>query len=205
MVPTLYFNFFIGLLVSFLGTFPLGVLNITIMDVSLKKGINAALRFALACALVEFVYSYISVQLTRSIIDFPALKPITEVFATMTLLAMGVYYIRKQNSLTKTKQKTVSSFYLGTLLSILNVVAFPFWILYTTLLQGKGLVGLSGQGLIIIYVLGISLGTIAGLLPFVYGSRFLTRLVAVHQHRMDRMIGSLFLFLSACQFISLWV
>jgi len=205
IMPTPYLNFVIGLLVSFLGTLPLGVLNITIMDVSIKKGINAALRFAMACALVEFVYSYISVQLTRSIIDFPALRPITEVFATITLLGMGVYYIRKQSGLSESKQKSVSSFYLGTLLSILNVVAFPFWILYTTLLQGKGLIGLSEQGLIMIYVLGISLGTIAGLLPFVYGSHFLTRLVNVHQHRMDRLIGSLFIFLSLCQFISVWV
>jgi hypothetical protein len=85
------------------------------------------------------------------------------------------------------------------------VVAFPFWILYTTLLLGKGLVGLSQHSLIIIYVTGISVGTIAGLLPFAYASRFLTRIVAVHQHRMDRAIGLLFIFLCACQFISLIV
>lgn len=204
-MPNLHVNFVIGLAVSFLGTLPLGVLNITIMDVSLKKGFNSAIRFALACALVEFVYSYISVQLTKSIIDFPALRPVTEVVATITLLGMGVHYIRKQNSLPSGKQKMVSSFYLGTILSILNVVAFPFWILYTTLFQGKGLVGLSGHGLIFAYVFGISLGTVAGLLPFIYGSRFLSDWITLHQHRMDRMIGSLFLFLSFCQFISLWI
>lgn len=204
-MTSLPLNFFTGLIVSFLGTLPLGVLNITIMDVSVKKGMNPALRFALACALVELVYSYISVQLAKSIIEFPALRPATELIATITLLGMGIFYIRKQNSLAASKQKTVSPFYLGTVLSILNVVAFPFWILYTTLLQGKGIVGLSQHSLIIIYVIGISVGTIAGLLPFAYASRFLTRIITVHQHRMDRMIGLLFMFLSACQFISLIV
>ncbi|CAG4990691.1 hypothetical protein DYBT9275_00592 [Dyadobacter sp. CECT 9275] len=203
-MPTLYLNFFIGLVVSFLGTLPLGVLNITVMDVSLKKGIHSAIRFALACAMVEFVYSYISVQLTRSIIDFPALRHITEAVATTTLLGMGIHYIRKQNSMAGSRQKSVSSFYLGTLLSILNVVAFPFWILYTTLLQGKGLIGISENGSILIYVCGISLGTLGGLLPFIYGSRFLTRWVAAHQHRMDRIIGLLFIFLAVCQFVSIW-
>lgn len=196
-------NFITGLIVSFLGTLPLGVLNITIMHVSLKKGMSSALRFALGCALVELVYSYISVQLTKTIIYFPSLRPVTEVIATITLLGMGIYYIRKQGQLAISKQKTVSSFYLGTILSILNVVAFPFWILYTALLQGKGIVGLSQHSLIIIYVLGISIGTIAGLLPFAYASRFLVRIVARHQHRMDRMIGLLFIFLSVCQFVSL--
>ena len=196
-------NFITGLIVSFLGTLPLGVLNITIMDVSLKKGMSSALRFALACALVELVYSYISVQLTKTIIDFPMLRPFTEVIATITLLGMGIYYIHKQGQLAVSKQKTVSSFSLGTMLSSLNFVAFPFWILYTTLLQSKGIVGLSQHSLIIIYVIGISMGTIAGLLPFAYASRFLVRIVARHQHRMDRMIGLLFIFLSACQFVSL--
>lgn len=202
-MSSLPLNFLTGLIVSFLGTLPLGVLNITIIDVSLKKGMNSALRFALACALVELVYSYISVQLTKTIITFPAFRPGTEVIATITLMGMGIYYIRKQGQLSGSKQKTVSSFYLGTILSILNVVAFPFWILYTTLLQGKGIVGLSHHSLIIVYVLGISIGTIAGLLPFAYASRFLVGILARHQHRMDRMIGFLFLSLSFFQFMSL--
>lgn len=204
-MTSLSLNFITGLIVSFLGTLPLGVLNVTIMDVSMKKGMSPALRFALACALVELVYSYIAVQLTKSIIDFPALKPATELIATITLLGMGIYYIRKQNRLNASKQKTVSPFYLGTVLSILNVVAFPFWILYTTLLQGKGIVGLSQHSLVVVYVLGISVGTMAGLLPFAYASRFLTSVVAIYRHRMDRMIGLLFMFLSACQFASLIV
>lgn len=202
-MSSLPLNFLTGLIVSFLGTLPLGVLNITIMDVSLKKGIRSALSFALACALVELVYSYISVELTKAIITFPALRPGTEVIATITLLGMGIYYIRKQGQLSGSKQKTVSSFYLGTILSILNVVAFPFWILYTTLLQGKGIVALSQYSLVIVYVLGISLGTLAGLLPFAYASRFLVGIVARNQHRMDRMIGFLFLSLSFFQFVSL--
>jgi threonine/homoserine/homoserine lactone efflux protein len=196
-------NFITGLIVSFLGTLPLGVLNITMMDISLKKGMNSALRFALACALVELLYSYISVQLTKTIIDFPALRPLTEALATITLLAMGIYYLRKQGQLAFGKQKEVSSFYLGTMLSILNVAAFPFWILYTTLLEGKGIVGISQHSLIVIYVTGISMGTIAGLLPFAYASRFLVRIAARHQHRMDRMIGLLFILLSVCQFVSM--
>lgn len=204
-MPTLYLNFCIGLIVSFLGTLPLGVLNITIMDISLKKGIHSAVRFALACALIEFVYSYISVELTKSIIDFPALRTGTEVIATITLLGMGIYYIRKRGALADSKRKPISSFYLGTILSILNVVAFPFWILYTTLLQGKGLIGISEDRLILMYVCGISLGTVAGLLPFIYGSRFLTNWVNTHRHRMDRIIGSLFILLAACQFVSVWM
>ena len=198
-------NFIAGFIVSFLGTLPIGVLNVTIMEVSLKKGMQSAIYFAMACALVELFYSYISVQLTRSIADFPALGTITESVASITLFVMGIFYIRKQQNSVVSKQKSVSSFYLGTLLSVLNVVAFPFWILYTSLLQAKGIVGISQHSLVIGYVSGISLGTIAGLLPFAYASRFLTGLVALHRHRLDKVIGFIFFFLSFCQFVSLLI
>lgn len=148
-------NFAIGLLVSFLGTLPLGVLNITIMRVSLLQGLRSALQFALACALVELVYSYLSVELTQSLIQFPALKPLTEVVAAITLLGMGIYYIRKNNSLPTTDQRSIRPFFLGVLLSVVNVVAFPFWILYTTLLQAKGYVGIMDTSLVMLYVLGM--------------------------------------------------
>ncbi len=198
-------NFSVGLLVSFLGSLPLGVLNITILDISLKKGMRAAVQFALACALVELVYSYVSVLLTRYLIEFPNLRPFTEVVAAVTLLGMGVYYLRKPKSPVASKNKAVSPFYLGLTLSLINIVAFPFWILYTTLLQGKGIVSLSGSPLIASYVLGIAVGAVGCLLVFAYASRLLDRFVARYQHRMDAAIGSLFIFLAACQFLSLWL
>lgn len=201
-MPTLLMNFSIGLLVSFLGTLPLGVLNITVIRVSLRQGLTAALYFALACALVELGYSYISVELTKSIIQFPALKPVTEGIAALTLLGMGIYYLR-QHALPMTDQRTIRPFYLGALLSLVNVVAFPFWILYTTLLQAKGLVGIMDDKLVLLYVLGISVGTVAGLLPFIYGSRYLSGWIIAHQHRFDRMMGLLFLTLALGQTVTL--
>ncbi|MBC7572606.1 MAG: LysE family transporter [Spirosoma sp.] len=201
-MPTLFMNFATGLLVSFLGTLPLGVLNITIMRVSLRQGLRAALQFAVACALVELVYSYISVELTQSLLHYPALKPLTGGVAAILLLGMGVYYIRKQ-SLPMTDQRTIRPFLLGALLSAVNVVAFPFWILYTTLLQSNGYVGLMGDALIYLYVLGIAVGTLAGLLPFILGSRYLTRWFVAHQHQLDRTMGVLFVVLSIFQTFTL--
>ncbi len=201
-MPTLWMNFVIGLVVSFLGTLPLGVLNVTIMRVSLRQGLRSALQFALACALVELVYSYLSVRLTQSLLVFPVLKPLTGGIAVVTLLGMGIYYIRKQ-SVVSSDERPMRPFYLGALLSIINVVAFPFWILYTTLLQAKGYVGIGDRSFVMWYVLGISVGTVAGLLPFVFGSRYLSGWLAAHQQRFDRLIGLLFVGLSMFQAVSL--
>ncbi len=196
-------NFAFGLIVSFLGTLPLGVLNLTLVRVALRQGLRAALYFTLACAGVEFVYSFLSVELTQTLIQFPALKPATEVMAAITLLGMGVYYFRKQSVATASQNQQVHPFWLGTGLSILNVVAFPFWILYTTLLLKGGYVGIGNLHLVLLYVLGISVGTIVGLLPFMLGSHYLSGFFVRHQHQFDRLMGGLFIGLSVCQIITL--
>ncbi|GAA4415769.1 hypothetical protein GCM10023187_46560 [Nibrella viscosa] len=86
---------------------------------------------------------------------------------------------------------------------MLNVVAFPFWIVYTTLLSQKGWVSLAGQTPILVYVIGISIGTMAGLWVFVRAGRPLRYLLITQQHRFDRFMGLLFVGLSVFQSVSL--
>ncbi|GAA4415764.1 hypothetical protein GCM10023187_46550 [Nibrella viscosa] len=96
----LWLNFGVGLLVSFLGTLPLGVLNLTIVRVSIRQGIRSAFWFALACALVEWVYSYLAVLLSQALLAFMALKIATDFVSVAVLLGMGVYYLRRRGTAT---------------------------------------------------------------------------------------------------------
>src|SRR5687767_11137347 len=52
--------FFTGLLVSFLGSLPLGTLNIAAMQISVSDGVAAAMLFSAGSLLVEIIYVRIS-------------------------------------------------------------------------------------------------------------------------------------------------
>src|SRR6185369_13181315 len=54
--------FMAGMLISFLGTLPLGSLNISAMQVAIGENIKNAVRFALGVALVEVLYVRLSLQ-----------------------------------------------------------------------------------------------------------------------------------------------
>lgn len=120
----LLWNFALGLIVSFLGTLPLGVLNITIIRISIKRGLRAAFQFAVACALVELVYSYIAVRITLLLIHGATFKLVTEVISVFTLALLGCYYLRK-NTAPKGSTQEIGAFFLGSTLSIVNVIAHP--------------------------------------------------------------------------------
>jgi threonine/homoserine/homoserine lactone efflux protein len=198
-MPSLLLNFALGAAVSCLGTLPLGVLNLTIIRVTLGQGIKAAFYFGLACAVVELFYSYASVQLTHTFAMFPALPLATELISLAVLVGIGLHYLLKKGVASATDRPLVSPFWLGVGLSIVNVVAIPFWVLYTTLLEDGGFV--ATQGLIpgLVYVVGISVGTLIGLLIFVAGSQRLGLFFARHHRRIDRWMGLLFMGLAAIQ------
>ncbi|RRB03983.1 hypothetical protein [Larkinella rosea] len=195
-------NFVVGWLVSFLGSLPIGILNLTIVRVSLQQGLRAAFAFAFACTLIEFIYSYGAVWLTGFIIQYAFFKLLTDGLTMLLLLALGLYYLRKQFVLPTTSGKSVQPFTLGIGLSIINVAAFPFWIFYTALLTQKGWVSLPGPSPILVYVLGISLGTLTGLWFFVGLGQRLNAFLSTHLHRFDRVMGWLCVGLAVVQAVS---
>ena len=52
--------FFTGMLVSFLGSLPLGTLNVAAMQISVSDGIRAAILFSLGSILAEIIYVRLS-------------------------------------------------------------------------------------------------------------------------------------------------
>ena len=52
--------FFAGMLVSFIGSLPLGTLNIAAMQISIQDGIRAAIFFSIGSLTAEIIYVRIS-------------------------------------------------------------------------------------------------------------------------------------------------
>ena len=59
-MPSLFTIFFTGMLISFLGSLPLGSLNVSAMQVAITEGNKKAIQFSLGVALVEIVYVRLS-------------------------------------------------------------------------------------------------------------------------------------------------
>lgn len=192
-------TFLAGLLVSFLGTLPPGILNVTVTRITLQQGRRAALWFVLACGLVEWGYSYLAVLITQLVVENGFIRYLTDGLTAAVLLIMGIYYLRKPAARPVASRVDTAPFRLGVGLSLLNLAAFPFWTIYTTLLIQKGWVSLLHPPDLFIYVTGIALGTLAGLWVFVWLSDRIRLLLTSHTHRIDQLTGLLLVGLAAVQ------
>jgi len=162
-------NFCVAFAFSFLGTIPPGSLNIIILQLGFEKRINIAWRFALAACLVEYFYAWIAVKFAALITSSPLILKNIELIVAIVMTALGIFNLISAKKPSKFSEKfNQSGFRRGIVLSILNPLVLPFWIGTTAYLHGMKWVDLSSSPRLHAYLLGISLGTLALLIVFIY-------------------------------------
>lgn len=153
--------FLIAFIFSFLGSIPPGSINLSVIQLSLDGRLSAALRFAIAAALIEFPYAFIAVQFEGWITSSPVIINNFKLIAASVMLLLGIVNLWPQKKSPSKMMETIrnSGFRKGVIISLLNPLAIPFWVGITAYLNHQGWVRLASIDQVFVYVLGISVGT----------------------------------------------
>lgn len=187
--------FFIGMLISFVGSLPLGTLNVAAMQISITDGIKPAILFSCGSLLVEIVYVRLSlvamdwVRKQKRI--FRALEWVT-LFIVLAL-AISSFYAALTPSV-KTNvilSSTLPRFWLGVTMSAVNPVQIPFWFGWSTVLFTKKIL-LPRNDQYNSYIIGIGLGTLIGNCVFILGGQLAADKLKNNQGIMNWIIGGIF-------------
>ncbi len=174
--------FLIGLLFSFLGSVPPGTLNMCVLQLGLEKKTWAALRFALAVSIIEYPYTWIGVQFEYWITSSPEIVKSFQLITAIVMILMGILNIAAaQKPVAFVQRFNESGFRRGLVLSILNPMAIPFWIVVTAYLKAQGWINLSTIGLLHTYILGTAVGAMLLLTLFTFLADWLAGYVQQHQ------------------------
>lgn len=184
-----------GLLISFLGTLPLGTLNVAAMQISVSENILNGIYFALGALLVEMVYVRISLTginwVSRQKKLFRWMEWIA--LAIVIALAVGSFVAaagphRGKNVML---ENNIHRFLLGMMLSAINPVQIPFWFGWSTLLFTKNILR-PVSSFYNLYIAGIGVGTLAGNLIFIFGGRLVADKLGAGQSLINWIIGGIF-------------
>ncbi len=191
--------FFLAISISFVGSLPLGALNLTAINIRMRQSIRALLAFCLAAAIVEWVQVLIAV----SVIGRFQTEALTWEWAAWLsggiLLAIGLYYLLGSGPQT-TAQSVPSGFSQGILLSLLNPLAIPFWLFWSFTIGNWGF-PIDSTGQAVSFSTGVSLGTFLALLAFgSLGYVLQHRLPALDRY-LSRIIGWTLVLLGGYQLV----
>ena len=196
--------FFTGMLVSFLGSLPLGTLNIAAMQISVSDGVTAAMLFSIGSLLVEIIYVRVSLVamdwIRKQERVLKALEWIT--LLIVTALAFSSFYAATHPSVKENVvlSSSLPKFILGFVMSALNPVQIPFWFGWSTVLFTKKVL-LPRSDHYNSYILGIGIGTFIGNCIFIFGGLLIAQKINNNQHILNWVIGGIF---AITAIIQLW-
>ena len=194
-MPGLLKIFLVGMLVSFLGSLPLGTLNIAAMQISVSDGIRAALLFSIGSLLAEIIYVRLSLVAMDWIRKQERILKILEwvTLGIVVALAAASFYAALHPSQEKNVilSSNLPKVLLGFTMSALNPVQIPFWFGWSTVLFTKKVL-LPRNDHYNVYIAGIGIGTFIGNLLFILGGRLIADKIHNNQHVLNWIIGSIF-------------
>jgi threonine/homoserine/homoserine lactone efflux protein len=161
-MPRKFYLFGSAFLVSFLGTLPIGTLNVSVANLVVRMDTAGAIQFALGAVLVEMLLVRVAVVVMRK------LEGMRRLFTFLTLVACLALFVLAGAGLWTAFRMQVPEqvvpltsdrpFVAGLLLSILNPLHLPFWLGWTAVFRSRNLLT-DTSGSYNWYVVAIGTGT----------------------------------------------
>jgi threonine/homoserine/homoserine lactone efflux protein len=200
--------FFVGMLVSFVGSLPLGSLNIAAMQISITDGYLPALGFGTGVLLVEMVYVRISLVAMDKIRKQEKVLKVLEYITLFIIISLAISSFaaaaaNNVNAKNVLLSNSLPRFVLGLLMSALNPVQIPFWFGWSTVLFTKKILLPKNQHYNF-YIAGIGLGTLLATCVFVFGGQLIVNKLNANQNILNYIIGGIFTLTAIIQMWKMW-
>jgi threonine/homoserine/homoserine lactone efflux protein len=184
--------FLISLLISFLGSLPLGTMNIMATNLAMRDGFSAAFFFSAGSVLVEVGYVRIALIAMNWISRQRKLFRFFEWLTILLLLALAIgsfsAAIRMSGFGTALPGVVSHPFLLGILLSGVNPMHISFWFGWSTILTDRHIL-LPCSTHYNAYITGIGIGSLMGFGVFIFGGNYLITQLHLNQHILNWIIG----------------
>lgn len=196
-------NIAVGFLVSFIGSIPLGYLNLVGFIIYGKDGLNATCLYLLGVVCIEFLVIYFTLVFAKRLVSNQGLIKFIEAFSIvfMLLLAYLFYSSGDSENINHTVFRNVygNTFLSGIVLSCLNFIQIPFWLSWNLYLLNGKYIETSGKRKYF-YVSGTVAGTFFGMLALILSLHyFATNVAFMSKYLMQVIIPLVFLGLGIFQ------
>jgi threonine/homoserine/homoserine lactone efflux protein len=195
-------HLWLGFTSSFLGTLPLGMLNLTILQLALANRQQQAMAFSLGATLIEFVQIGITLLGMNILLAVPLLSQAISIISIPILLYLGYQNFKKKEETEGITLTAKSAFWQGIVLGFANLVVYPFWLLWGNVFVQNGWLTPSPEAYFY-FSFAAAIGTFGAFLFFILLGKILWQRLSKVQKMIDKLIGYTFFGFAAFQFFKL--
>ncbi|WP_420571843.1 LysE family transporter [Kordia sp.] len=191
--------FAVGILVTFIGAVPLGTVNISVINTTLRADARNAMKIAFAAGIAEIIISFYALHCSVMVADFINMNQWIQIMiAILLFLIGGVLFFKKQKE-TREKKFKMSKYVTGLFLGLLNPPVLVYWLFMISYLNQNNFQLNMNSSLAILFVFfsGVYLGKLLTLYGYSRFSILIKNKVQNIALMINRVIGVL-LFVIGC-------
>ena len=193
--------FFVAFFLSGLGTVPIGLITLTIVQKTIEKGRTAGMMVSFGATILEFIYCFIALKFLAYLSNNNSTGQFMEIGSGFIFLILGIYFLFKKNN----KEKTIKTksnnrdFIIGLIAGSMNMLIVPFWLFIGAWLNSNGYY-LDDNFDIVLFSIGAALGALVVFYAYILLSEWVVKKSEKVDYYANKIIGVLFIGLAVLQF-----
>lgn len=182
----------LGCLMSFLGSLPVGMISLLVVETTINKNAHEGMQVGLGASLVEAIQAFIAISFIALFIAYPTLETLISILSIPIFFILGWQHLSSDGQVKqKTAKNRKSSFWRGIVISSLNMLAIPYWILWGGVFMKQGWLQ-EDTSYLLVFSVGVGIGTFLAMLVYILLGVFLSERLQQYNKWINRFIGVLF-------------
>ena len=195
-----YLPLVLGFFIAFLAVIPPGLINMTAAKISLQEGKNEAISFAIGASVIIFFQTFIAVLFARFINKHQEIVSTLQEIGIFifSLLSIYFFWIAKKPKKIKTDSRVrgkSNRFFLGMLLSTLNLLPIPFYVFASMTLAASGYFNFDKIP-VAEFVIGVMIGSFTVLYIYIVAFKKIENKTEFLMRNINTIIGSVTTFMA---------
>ena len=207
MIFSIFSHFCYGLIACFIGGLPLGIINMSVVNITIKQSSKSAYQFALGSSLVEIFEASVAVIFGLAIEGFLRDNQIMQFIIFFAFVLLGLYFLLKkprQVFYESSANKKSSEFVKGIVVALLNPQAIPFWLFALAFVAPYHIIDFVGSNLYF-FLGGVFIGKLLALVLFTKSATYIKTHLSQSNRIIDKTMGSIFIIIGILQALKFYL
>lgn len=191
----LFLTFVLGILLNSIGYIPPGNINLTVVQITINRGVRQALYFISAFSAVEILFTFAVMRFVQWLSSTMNLSNIIDVVMVFMFGILGVITWRSRREMPKSDYSEKDSIRYGMLLGVLNPMQIPYWLFVGTYLISHEWIDI-GYLSLSIFSIGSGIGAALTLYGFARFASYIKEKFDLSSYIVNKSIAILFFILS---------
>ncbi len=183
-----------------------GIVNMTVVDITIRKGMKAAIRYSAGGSLAMLIQVFIAVAFTGYLIQHPETLAFLKQMSVVVFLILSAafFYLAQKAQVKKAETKSGKSFLLGFIVSSMNALAIPYYFAVSAYFRSKGWIT-ADWPCRWFYIIGATLGAFGFLLVYARFAQYIALRAQYFTRNINYILSIFFLSLAVLQMVNLSV